>query len=101
MKYNKEEIIFFLSMRSIAKQRLIQLNLHKEKYPKEIVLYGLIWELTENWISDLELDEREILIKRFDERKTFDQIAIEIGYANHSSTICKYAQIIEKIRRSQ
>lgn len=101
MKYSREEIIFFLSMHSIAKRKLTYLNLQQEKYRKEIIFYEFIWEHAERWISELELDEKEIIIKRFDEKKTFDQIAIEIGYANHSSTIRKYTQIIEKIRRTQ
>ena len=50
-----------------------------------------------SWINTLLPDEAEIIQKRIIDKKAFDFIAIQLGYANHSSVIRKYKNILNKL----
>lgn len=54
----------------------------------------------ENWIKLLEKDEVELISLRYFQNFSLEDIAIKLGYANHSSVIYKLNIIIKKIERS-
>lgn len=102
MIYQYEEIELTLKLSYFAKihlrelERIVQIDNNK-KYREEYVFYSYIVHIVDFWINSLFSDEQEIIILRIFERKTYDCIALKIGYSNHSSIIRKYKEILKKI----
>lgn len=108
MAYTYEEIELTLRMYSIAKQHLYEMNTQKaignqNEIDNESIycFYAYIVHLVDSWIKQLFPDEILILKMRIFDKKTFDYISIQIGYANHSSVIRKYKDIITKIKNME
>ena len=96
MIYQYEEIELTLKLSYFAKIHLRELDNNK-KYREEYVFYSYIVHIVDFWINSLFPDEQEIIILRIFERKTYDCIALKIGYSNHSSIIRKYKEILKKL----
>lgn len=107
MHVRKKEIVFFLNMYSISKDKIIQYNylLHALKndtrLTQEYTFYQFIIEHAEKWINYLETDEQLLIKYRFINEMTFDDIAIQLNYANHGNVIHKYNHILRKIERRE
>lgn len=104
MKYTKKEVEYTLYLYSIAKLHLEEmehdsLTVANEMHELQInyIYYKYIVKLVDLWTSQLLPDEIEIIELRTRKKKTFDDISITLGYANHSSVIRKYHEIIHKI----
>ncbi len=106
MFYSREEVELTLSLYSIAKVHLNDLerkqlingesnttNFEKNCYH----YYSYIINIVHSWINTLLPDEAEIIQKRIIDKNTFDFIAIQLGYANHSSVIRKNKNILNKL----
>lgn len=106
MSYSREEIELTLRLYSIAKLHLNELerkllinaeddisDFEKSSYH----YYSYIINLVHSWINDLLPDEAEIIQQRIIDKQTFDFIAIQLGYANHSSVVRKYKNILKKM----
>lgn len=59
--------------------------------------YCFIVKITEFWLSQCSYDEMEVITMRFFKRKSYDFIAIQLGYKSHSSVIKKIKEIMKKI----
>ena len=57
----------------------------------------MIINIVHSWINNLLPDEIEIIERRIIDKNTYDIIAIQLGYANHSSVIRKYKSILNKL----
>lgn len=101
MKYSLEEIELTLKLYPIAKIHVKELDnvrlLSSNEYCSEYNYYSHIIEIVDLWLERLYPDEIELLMLRICLKKTFDNIAVQLGYANHSSVVRKYKQIIFKI----
>ena len=63
-----------------------------------IIYYLFIIDIVDDWLQELFPDEQEIVKLRIFEKRTFDNISVQLGYCNHSSVVRKYKTIISKIR---
>lgn len=106
MYYSREEIEFTLGLYSIAKVHLNELERKKildyENNVSKFEIncyhyYSYIINIVHSWINTLLPDEVEIIQKRIVDKNTFDYIAIQLGYANHSSVVRKYKNILHKL----
>ena len=93
MVYSNEEIELTLNFYSI---KFKELNDHEKN---EYMFYSHIVSKVNYWLKALLPDELEIIALRNFENKTFDLISINVGYANHSSIVRKYKNIINKVRK--
>lgn len=104
MIYSVEEIELTLKLYSIAKLHIKELEnnlyLKQNKECKKYFYYQHIVNVVDSWFEILFPDEVELLMMRIYSKKTFDFISIQLGYANHSSVIRKYKQIILKIKKN-
>lgn len=104
MIYSCEEIELTLKLAYYAKihlneiERNIQFNNGKMQ-DEDYIFYSHIIRITNKWINLLFPDEKEIIILRIFEKKTYNMISVEIGYSNHSSIIRKYKKILYKIHK--
>lgn len=105
MKFTRIEVISFFKLYSISNRRcdevkyLLYGDPKNKDYNEHFHFYKHITENVDKWLESLELDEREILILRFEENLTFDDIAIRLNYSSHSSVMYKYETIIQKIMK--
>ena len=104
MVYSCEEIELTLKLAYYAKIHLneIERNMQrndKQLYEEDYIFYSHIIHITSIWIDSLFPDEKEIIILRIFENKTYDSISIQVGYLNHSSIIRKYKKILYKIHK--
>ena len=88
MIYQYEEIELTLKLSYFAKIHLREL---------ENILHSYIVYIVDFWLNSLFPDEQKIIFLRIFEKKTYDCIAIETGYSNHSSIVRKYKKIVKKI----
>lgn len=66
---------------------------------EDYCFYKYIVLHVEKWLKKLEKDEIEIISLRYFQNWSLENIAIKLGYANHSSVIYKLNMIIKKIER--
>lgn len=105
MFYSKEEIELTLKLYSIAKIHLNQLERDKIRYSDinttylndDYFYYSHIVCLVDSWLNFLLQDEVDIINLRIFNKKSYDYIASQLGYANHSSIVRKFKGIIRKI----
>ena len=74
-------------------------NPDNKDYNERFSFYSYIVKTVDTWMENLELDEKEIMALRFKENLTFNDIAIRLNYASHSSVMYKYETILDKIMR--
>lgn len=75
----------------------IQRGGYSQNKKNELIASQYIVDTVEKWFKILLPDEREIIKLRILGNRTYDFIAIQLGYANHSSVIRKYHSILKKI----
>lgn len=99
MRYTIEEIELTLKLYPISKIRLCKLSndCSNDSVKKEILYYSFIVEKVEFWMSKLLPYEKEIINLRIVRKRSFDYISIQFGYANHSSLVRKYNDVLKKI----
>ncbi|MFV0393911.1 MAG: sigma factor-like helix-turn-helix DNA-binding protein [Coprobacillaceae bacterium] len=100
---NKKEFTLLLAYLPYAKNRLFTLDnaflrgiRKKEDFLTYFYYYNLVKSF-ESLIKQLPLDEKEILIFRYFDNKTLDEISVILGYANHSSVQKKLNKIINTL----
>lgn len=100
MYYSENEIISTLNLYKYAINKKIELENRKinNSEEKDLFFYLYIVEKTELWLSYLDEYDIELITLRHLKSKTFSQIAYDFNYANHSSIIKKYEQIIKKLK---
>ena len=81
MIYNKKEIILFLDLYSISKIKKIELE-HNNTINNDYIFYSYIVKKVEDWFSDLENDELELIKDRHIKNLTFDNFVIEMWRCN-------------------
>lgn len=104
MSYSTNEIeltlnfysIAILQLKTLGQDKILKNNLSTIEN-NSIFYYSHLIKLVDFWLSHLLPDEVEIIESRIFKKKTFDLIAIELGYANHSSVVRKYQSIIHKL----
>ncbi len=110
MFYSREEVELTLNLYSIAKLHLNELERNKlinsESKFSDFDMncyhyYSFIIKIVNSWVNNLLPDEIEIIQKRIVDKNTFDKIAVQLGYANHSSVIRKYKSILDKLSTSE
>lgn len=101
VRYTIDEIELTLKLYPISKIQLSKLSndcSSKNDYvKKEMFYYSFIIEKVELWMSKLLPYEKEIINLRIIRKRSFDYISIQFGYANHSSIVRKYNDILKKI----
>ena len=106
MIYQYEEIELTLKLSYFAKihlgelERNLQTN-NDKKYTDDYIYYSHIINIVDSWLKSLFPDEQEIIILRILKNQTYNHIAFQIGYLNHSSVIRKYKGIINKLYNNQ
>lgn len=104
MYYTYKEIELTLGLYFIAKQHLYEMNMEETSKANQTTFmdlynyYSYIVHLVDSWLLLLFPDEILLLEMRIDKGMGFDDISIVLGYANHSSVLRKYRQIITKIK---
>ena len=99
MIYQYEEIELTLKLSYFAKihlgelERILQTS-NDKKYTDDYIYYSHIINIVDSWLKSLFPDEQEIIILRILKNQTYNHIAFQIGYLNHSSVIRKYKGII-------
>lgn len=106
MSYTKDEVELMLALYPIAKVHLSEIEMIS-KIRKEGKLseceklfkdyYSFVISIVDCWLNVLFPDEIEIIRLRKFNKKTFDYIAIQCGYLNHSSIVRKYKRALNKI----
>ena len=102
MIYQYEEIELTLKLSYFAKihlrelENILQID-NDRKYNQDYIFYTYIVYIVDFWLNSLFPDEQKIIFLRIFEKKTYDCIAIETGYSNHSSIVRKYKKIVKKI----
>ncbi|UTY39513.1 hypothetical protein NMU03_01370 [Allocoprobacillus halotolerans] len=103
VNYSIDEIELTLKFYPISKIQLSRLsndcsktNISKNT-KNQMFYYSFIIEKVEIWMSKLLPYEREIIELRITRKRSFDYISIQFGYANHSSIVRKYNDILKKI----
>lgn len=105
MQFTKIEIISFFKLYSMAKRRCDEIEYllygdpENNDYNERFSFYNYIVKTVDTWMESLELDEKEIMTLKFKEDLTFNDIAIRLNYASHSSVMYKYEIILNKIMR--
>lgn len=106
MSYTHEEIELTLNLYSIAqihlkeleRKRLVTNEKDFTNYERDSYFYySYIIDIVNSWLIHLLPDEAEIIRLRNINKKTYDFIASQLGYANHSSVIRKHFNIIDKL----
>ena len=98
MIYQYEEIELTLKLSYFAKihlgelERILQTS-NDKKYTDDYIYYSHIINIVDSWLKSLFPDEQEIIILRILKNQTYNHIAFQIGYLNHSSVIRKYKGI--------
>lgn len=69
------------------------------RFSSDLNEYKIIVDRIDYWISSLYPDEQLIVRLRFFERYSYDHIAIECHYSNHSSISKKVKVILDKIKK--
>lgn len=99
MIYQYEEIELTLKLSYFAKihlgelERILQTS-NDKKYTDDYIYYSHIINIVDSWLKSLFPDEQEIIILRILKNQTYNHIAFQIGYLNHSSVIRKYKGIL-------
>ena len=99
MIYQYEEIELTLKLSYFAKihlgelERILQTS-NDKKYTDDYIYYSHIINIVDSWLKSLFPDEQEIIILRILKNQTYNHIAFQIGYLNHSCVIRKYKGII-------
>jgi hypothetical protein len=108
--YSCEEIELTLNLYSIAKTHLNELERYRivnEKdyflncYQNYYLYYSHIIYLVDSWLNNLMPDEVQIVSFRVFNNESYDYIAGQLGYANHSSVTRKFKGIIYKLSHSE
>ncbi len=97
MKFSSQEVENILKLYPFAKKKSQQVYSTNTDYVDFHSFYDSIIYLVETWLSILEPDEKAIIIDKSFKNKSFETIAIQSYYANHSSVIRKYRKILQKI----
>lgn len=97
MKFSSQEIEYILKLYPFAKTRSQQLYSTNTNFINLHHFYDSVVYLVETWLSLLDFDEKEIIIDKSFKNKSFETIAVQTYYANHSSVIRKYRKILQKI----
>ena len=106
MIYQYEEIELTLKLSYFAKihlrelENILQID-NDRKYNQDYIFYSYIVYIVDFWLNSLFPDEQKIIFLRIFEKKTYNHIAFQIGYLNHSSVIRKYKGIINKLYNNQ
>ena len=106
MIYQYEEIELTLKLSYFAKihlgelERILQTS-NDKKYTDDYIYYSHIINIVDSWLKSLFPDEQEIIILRILKNQTYNHIAFQIGYLNHSSVIREYKGIINKLYNNQ
>lgn len=102
--YSAKEIEVLFHLYPIATLKLKELTIKKEELSdiqKNVVIhYKYIIKFVDDILKTLPNDELEIIKMRYFKNYSFDDIAIQLGYRNHSSVIRKKNSIIKQISSS-
>lgn len=96
--YTIEEIEIILKLYFIYQNKMqisYDNNINKNQHIK---YYNYVVQTVNKWYIYLDSYEKEILDLKLNSHKTYDYIASIFGYANHSSIIRIYKNILIKIK---
>lgn len=97
MKFSPKEIEHILKLYPFAKKKVKQPYTKNTNFINLHSFYSSAILLVEKWVSLLDNDEQRLIIDRCFKNKSFEKIAIQSFYANHSSIVRKYNKILQKI----
>lgn len=91
-RYRKDEIQELLQYSRISEKR-------KKELKEKLIFYETIISIVENWLSNLEEDEKVLIEHRYYRNYTYEQIANKFFYNDRSSIRKRIKSIIKKIER--
>lgn len=95
--FSTEEIELTFFMCPIARKKLLdEENLTSD----ELTYYRHITDMVSFWLHTLTNDEKKIIEYRCFRKKTYNQIAFILHYADHSVVIRKYRNILKKVQKA-